>query len=127
MEKVAYKVVRKVSRESVLAEGKYRLIYKKGTVVHTIPGTLGIMVFDYLSLARAFIKHVLGPPLSNFAVVRVKPIGKGTMPLSVSVGVLEEQLSKFYAIHPAPCNPFIPYNTTPPLGTTCYEAVEVLE
>lgn len=120
---VRYKVVTE-DRRSVVAGGKYELLYAVGEIVEAPPDTLGIFVFSDFWSAEKFVYGVTrdkGKPM----IIKVNSIHEKTKPKYVSTGIDEKNIDKFYK--------FLNYEVSscgvndPIRGTICCEAVEVLE
>ncbi len=119
--KIVYKVV--VNRRSccLSAWSPYSLSYPKNIVVKGIPNTLGIFTFKRLKDAKNFLPTLASSPSELPKIIKIEPIGKGTIPLSMSgEGRLEGFYDKSKCIPPH-------YIVSPPKGTVCYPAVRVME
>lgn len=131
---IRYKVVMTEDRSSVFARDRFTLTYEKGKVVEAEKGTLGIMVFDTLSNAKAF-QSWCSRNSSLTTILRVRPMGKGKKPVSISECVKADSFISFYSIAKKQGGfPLIGqilrdfhYTISPPMGTICYKAVEVLD
>ena len=102
-------------RHSSYAEGKFRLEYFKGKVVKAEPETLGIMVFDTFKNANLFIHN----NTLAYKIIKVRPIGRGKKEPTICSCISEGAINYFYTSKYRGCSP--------PPGTICYPAVEVLE
>jgi hypothetical protein len=112
----------------------YCLEYNKGNIVKAIPGSFGIMVFKSYKSALAFA----GP---DDEILKVRAIGRKRNfevlgPFNKNnAGQNTKGLKEFYKIHNLKKHLkhwYYRFLTpsgylTPPLGTECYPAVEVLE
>jgi len=132
MRKVKYKVVSEDNKSAFLSlcNGikKYRLNYKKDTIVEAPKGTLGIMVFERKYQAEKFIRRQTDCP-ACFNIKRVLSIGKGKKPYSICrISILDSDydLDQFYRKNII--DPFYRISkVSPPDGTICYPAVKVLD
>jgi hypothetical protein len=126
-ENVKFKVVTTNGRWSTMTaitmerKGRYVLQYPKGAIVKARPNTVGIMVFKDYRRAESFLKSMRMTGILK--IIRVKPIGICYIPSRISSGCHDAAIYGFYAdeytVHKA--------GITPPTGTECYDAVEVLE
>ena len=112
---VRWKVVTR-ERTSFVAEGKYKLKYRKGAIVHALPNTVGIFTFKTKAQAEELMNLVPG------LILKVRPIGRGKTPKAISAWTSAENLNEFYRTGMR--NGVDPI---PPDGTICYPAVEVLD
>jgi hypothetical protein len=120
---VRYKVVKKRSRCSCSIHGhsKYSLKYEKETEVHARPETMGVMCFKRLEEAEFFM-HRHPWRNENFRILKVIPMGKGTIVDEISV---PRQLNEYY--HNEQVNHCYYQMLPAPCGTICYPAVYVTE
>jgi hypothetical protein len=79
------------------------------------------MVFKDYRRAQSFLKSMC--MAGKLEIIKVKPIGICYIPSRISSGCYDAAIDGFYAdeytVHKA--------GITPPTGTECYDAVEVLE
>lgn len=112
-----YKLVTEDYKSGFITTKKYKLIYKIGTIVTAPPGTLGIMLFDTLDNAKAFMKYCV----FRGKILVVESLGGITKPRTISRFTLGDMLSLYYK------NGEI-YNTRiPPKGTVCCQSVKVIK
>jgi hypothetical protein len=120
---IAYKLVREYrgKRVSMFSHlGRYlKLTYPKGEIIKAKKTTLGIFVFDKRKNARDF---ALGYCPMGVFCLKVKPIGKGKRPKSILRAAQHTDTLREYKFREANER-----HISPPLGTICYPAVEVLE
>lgn len=132
------------TRASIFAGGKYKKFYYHGTIVHAVPGSLGLACFKTLHEAREAKKKFW--PADR--IIRVKPIGaKGKVPQGMSIWqATDDKVDGFYSFlrrmkKGARVRQFVSDTQhlqatlsngetmtllIPPKGTICYQAVEVL-
>jgi hypothetical protein len=132
--KYKYKVVKSYSRTScsMSTRSKYKLKYRKGTLVKAVPGTLGIFVFKTKLDALAFINsfkraNSLGPLGRILRVLPLKgDIGKKPKYISMYTYYLKSFYSEMKAssCYKRNSNCHIAY---PPNGTLVYPAVYVVD
>ena len=122
MRRVKFKVVKvdlEGNRRSVLAKGKYCIMYPKNTIVRAIEGTLGVAVFKTRKQAEAFMEEFFFSATDK-RIIRVCPVGHGNNVAELSLSITSDSLNCFYERK-------IVDTTKPPSGTIFYPAVEVLE
>lgn len=120
---IKWKIIFEKSRKSMYAKGSFALTYNKNTIVKAIKGTLGIMVFKNRWQAEMFAKtHSNACLLSDpFVVVRVRTFSRGVVPEEISGRIDADNITLFYK----PL--FNSYTKEPPMGTICYDKVEVID
>lgn len=114
-----YKVVT-LKRKSCIVGNlkKYSRVYKKGTVVREVPGSVGIMTFATFKRAEEFRG---GRRYQK--TIRVLPIGRKKNVKWISCYIRSsEGVDRFYRNK----NKHI-RGSSPPSGTCCYKAVRVVE
>lgn len=118
-----YKVVTKFTNRSavVIGNSKYSLIYIQNTIVKAVNGTLGIMTFKTRKNAQTFMDHYLAIDMRRI-IKRVIPIGRGSTPTLIAGGYMSRELDAFYKKNNQTSFPM-----SPPEGTICYPAVEVID
>lgn len=116
---IKYKVVTIEKKSIIVPTGsKYCLTYKKG-IVKALPETIGIMVFKSLYFAKEFNTSLHGE------IIKVRPIGKKKFVPSYIVSIAHDasettrMIKKFNLSQSVFVIPI-------PIGTECYEAVEIL-
>ena len=119
---IKYKVIRKHSRKSAYAIGRFERIYNVGDVVVAEPGSLGIMCFNSKRASDRFIRE---HGVNNFKTILVITKDKGRRPKIIGSQQSEGGLARFYT------NPLMLYYDREviqrsPEGTICYPEVEVL-
>ena len=144
-----YKIVR--DRHSVWSGGKYQKYYAAGTTVSAVPNTLGLACFKTKRQAEATMKRWGFTGSLHFKIIRIKTIGRGTVPKVMSMGQFyETDLDRFYTFFRKMSKEAIRIALTtthvygsgkacqgqtetdtmslliPPEGTICYPAVKVL-
>jgi len=119
---IAYKVVVKNNRTSILTQGKYKLTYNKGEIVNSVPGSLGIMVFDSKMDADRYLN-------TKRILIKVRPIGERKVPLYVceNPSKYENRLENYYKKGKDKQSTYESGMYLPPSGTSCYPSVEVLD
>lgn len=142
MRRAKYKVVRikqskegKISFTSCYAEGEYKKVYDKDRIVAESPSTFGIMVFDKKHQAESFIQPrdkkitIQSRPSHTLHIKRVLPIGRGKRPSLICSYQQKNDIRLFYSnfFDNNFEKLFKSTSTTPPEGTICYPAVEVLD
>ena len=113
---IRYKIVNP-NRESIFAYGKYSLEYQKGDIISKIGGTLGIFTFKRYYQAVNFLNKCYG---IRGLILKVKCFGRGKVPLRIAGTPKVYMLNEFY-------NGTGVTTRVPPLGTICYDKIEVLE
>ena len=118
--RIVYKVVN-LDRTSRFADGQYQLKYEKDTIVHEVPGTLGIMCFKTKEDVKRFVGFG-----TQVMILKVRGIGKPSIPKFVAVPKWSRRicdiLFDFYCETSPP-----PDECEAPEGTICFKQVEVLE
>ena len=118
---IRYKILTKYGRKSMFARGMYSLKYKKGDIVQALPDTLGIMVYKSRWQAARFMDS-RGYEESIFIIIRVKTFSRGVVPKKISSRVSGKYITMFYdKIFQ------LQYKMPPPMGTICYDKVEVID
>ena len=113
---IRYKVVNE-ERESCYVQGKYKLKYNQGDIVKADIKTHGIMTFKDYNSAKKFYSE--NQCRFYGSILQVKPFGKAKRVRKVSYRISDALLDIYYGNKRM--------NTvTPPNGTLCYHAVEVL-
>lgn len=112
---IRYKVTSR-NRKSCLINPRSRfcLDYPKDKIVTADPQTPGI--FTHNTETNAKMSKAEGQ-----LILKVKPIGKGTIPKSVSWDMTQRGLIRFFK------NLLSKDTMTPPQSTICYPAVKVLD
>ena len=131
---IRYKVVRLDfgNRHSCYATGKYRLAYRKNTIVTAKKGTLGIAVFERRYQAENFLHNEFSSD-RGCEIIRVIPIGRGKRYRFVCESQDAMNLNIFYHRYRSNLNVFlrkIPpqlHSMSSPIGTIFYQQVKVLE
>jgi hypothetical protein len=120
---IKWKVIFEKSRKSMYAKGSFTLTYNKGTIVKAIKGTLGIMVFKNRWQAEMFAEtHSNGCLLSDpFIVIRVRTFSRGVVPKEISRRIDAHDIALFYK------HLYRSFPGSPPMGTICYDKVEVID
>jgi hypothetical protein len=118
---IAYKIT--FRNHSLFTIGKYCLKYKEGEITRALPGTLGIMCFDSLERARAYLSWACGTLASAYRIHKVVGYNKNNSLVSQSIYITEEKLNDFYKHKFNPYLEMQPPNT----GTVCFYSVKVLE
>jgi len=121
MRRVKFKVVMvdpKGNRQSVLAKGKYCIMYLKNTIVRAREGTLGVAVFETRHQAARFRKVYALALITK--IIRVRPVGHGNNVAELSRSISSASLDCFYKRKHVE-------TMIPPPGTMFYPAVEVIE
>lgn len=120
---IKWKVVFEKSRKSMYARGTFALTYNKDTIVEAIKGSLGIMVFKTRWQAERFAETQYlddNPMRESFMVVRVRTFSRGVVPKKISCRIDAYNIALFYNY------PYDGYSVDPPMGTICYDKVEVI-
>lgn len=121
---IRYKVVLNKDRSSSFAIcQKYKLYYKKGTIVNCVPGTLGIFCFETHNDAINYITNVDLILLGVCKVLRVKPIGRCINRRKTHIPLNSITISKYYNGEKLS----ILELSTIPKGTIFYNSVYVLD
>lgn len=119
---MAYKVVLKKNRRSILARGIYSLRYLQGETIEAPEGSLGIMCFENIIAARQFMT-------TKRMLIEVEGLDELECPPFVCVNPKKyySRLKLFYEKKKYE-SPNIFGNTLikPPRGTVCYRRVRVL-
>lgn len=131
---IKFKVVGADDRESAYAEDEYKCCYTKDTIVTAPPNTAGLMTFKTRRNAEAFIWGC-GLRYSREAlIIRVKCFGRGKMLKQMCRRQTTSEIRFFY--EEADLNSLFKDShltiypdavTRPPIGTICYQKVEVLD
>jgi len=119
MKQYKYKVIREETRMSALinSDSKYALKYIKGEDTYAMKETLGVMVFDTIANAKAFVDD---RSRNDLMVVKVLPKGRGKKLGRVSPIISSEVLDRYYSkyrCHTCMC----------PQGTIVYPGVHVVD
>lgn len=118
-----YKVLRGNNEVSSFAQDSFRLIYKKGTVVKAIAGSLGIFVFKRKKDAEEWIRTCVDRKTWASIIKRVIPIGRGKQVMRICAGTEDHVLLKYYLE-----DHYKNFNYMfPPDGTIVYPAVRVID
>jgi len=130
---IRYKVVRQNfgHRYSCYAVGRYRLSYRKNTIITAKEGTLGIAVFERIHQAKKFIAEEWG---RSYIIIRVSSIGRGKRYRFACTLQDEQNLDIFYGRHTKNLSALLKVNISEygsllqcPPGTIFYQQVKVLE
>ena len=112
-----------VNRQSVHAQGKYKLTFEKDTVVKAIQGTLGIMLFEEYLDAQSWALRQSCFCYRGHSVLQVELLGEITKPVFISMNFEEVGLNIFYR----ECsNPNYSTGFVAPAGAICSQSVRVL-
>ncbi len=114
---IRYRVVTRIRSSALIPHQNrtYYLKYFKDEIVKASKGSLGIMTFAHRREAEEWCSD-----LYEEMILRVEPIGRGSTPEAVSVGLLANDLRAFYS--GKACQ-----RVLPPAGTICYPVVKVLD
>lgn len=113
---IRYKLTRQ-DRTSCVIDGRsgFSWKYLKDTVVTADPQTPGIFTFKTKAEARNFMWY------QTWLILKVQPIGKGTVPKLISHNTDKRSLIRFFKELSGRIR------MKPPRGTICYPAVKVLD
>lgn len=116
-----YKVTNNDYR-SILADGKYCLRYTIGSIVRSVPGTFGIMLYEHYHQARDKLDSL--KRIVKGRILEVEPIGDRFVPRKVCGNFEQSSLEKFYDERRKGRTPR--QLMSAPTGTVCYSSVKVL-
>jgi len=133
-----YKITCK--NKSILAEGKYRIEYKNGSIVEVTDETHGIMLFEELENAIDFIISmrsmifIFWMDYYDYSVKKVETLDDEKCPECISDFTDSEDLDGFYRVMNNPeyifknRSAYIKHNTIfSPKGTVCCNKIRVIE
>jgi len=133
---IRYKITCK--NKSILAEGKYCIEYKNGSIIEIIDETFGIMLFEELENAIDFIYKMYPATFwidyNNFSIKKVETLDNEKCPERISNRTGSKDLDGFYRIMNNPKyilenrGAYIKYNTIFPIkGTVCCNKIRVIK
>lgn len=119
---IRYKVIKQRSRYSCSINGNspFAIKYVKGKEIYALPYTLGIMTFETLSNAQAWLASSYYY-IETLKIIKVIPIGRGRRVQEI---VSPSRLKEFYGNDPSLIDEFNKYSA--PHGTICYPGVYVM-
>ncbi len=119
-----WKVVKKSNRNSIIIDNRspYCLTYLPDTIVTAPQGTIGIMTFETKHQAESW----WGTRYDNYLIIKVIPMGRGRRPERISIEVVTRMLRRFYNKDEDKFSYGVP-TMSPPEGTLCYPAVQVID
>lgn len=100
---------------------KYRLLYKKGTIVYALVSTWGVMTFKRRQDAVGFINREQFNP-HKVKIKKVIPIGRGSVPKCIAIWNIEEFYERLESEGKNTME-----GMPPPVGTICYPGVFVCD
>lgn len=113
---IRYKLTKKNRTSCVIhPQSSFCQNYLKGKIVTADPQTPGIFTFKTKAEVRNFMWH------RTWLILKVQPIGKGTVPKLISDNTDKRSLIRFFKELSGRIR------TKPPRGTICYPAVKVLD
>jgi len=89
-----YKVVHK-NRKSLMAEGKYCLEYHDGSIINTLPGTIGIMLFNDIDKAKFFADGNFFTK-DDYTILKIEPLDSITVEKRICNFTDEYVLDEYY-------------------------------
>jgi len=117
---VIYKVVDIFYRSMMVSNEKYKLIYKPGSIVRALPGTLGIMAFDDINRAMQ-LAYYWNYSYNGSKILSAEPIGPITRPIYICKYVSETTLDIYYEMSSGS------YEMLAPRGTVCCPSIRVIK